>query len=128
MNLIPFDIYLVSICGKIVDFAGIAVLACIGAMIISSIAAFVNMLKYGNKHIASVSATYAKRFAAIATIAIATYVLVPSSRTLAAMYVIPAIANSKIVSKDIPEAGKALIEMATEWMRAQTKSIKEAAK
>ena len=51
-------------------------------------------------------------------------ILTPSSKTLAAMLVIPKLANSEIVSKDLPKAGKAMIEMATEWMKAQTENLK----
>ena len=41
------------------------------------------------------------------------------------MYVVPAIANSELVSKDIPEAGKELINLATEWMKSTAAGIKE---
>lgn len=128
MNITPLDIYLVSLCGKISDLVGIAMMSGVVAIIASGIVVGINNTEYGNKHLASIFAKCMKRSAVFVCFATAIYAITPSSKALAAMYVIPAIANSGLVSKDIPEAGKALIEMATEWMRTQTKSIKEKTK
>lgn len=128
MNITPFDIYLVSLCGKTSDLLGISMMSGVAAMVVSAICAGVTCMDDGNERLVSIFVKCLKRSAVFTCVALAAYTITPSSRTLAAMYVIPPLANSEIVSKDIPEAGKALIEMATEWMRTQTKSIKEAQK
>ena len=43
--------------------------------------------------------------------------LVPDTKQMAAIYVLPKIANSSIVSKDIPDCAKELIFLAKDYVR-----------
>lgn len=133
MNITPLDIYLVSIVDniRIATFV-ITVLSTLVVVIFIGLTIGINSdnekLSEKDKRFAHNISIYLKKSLTVMVLSTALLVFTPSSRALAAMYVIPAMANSELVSKDIPEAGKALIEMATEWMRTQTKSIKEAKK
>lgn len=127
MNISAFDVYLISILDNV---SSISIAAAIMSTIITCIlfiAAFILILddaKYNNDIICIVKGL-AKKFliAAVASSFICTFI--PGSKTVAAMYVVPAIANSELVSKDIPEAGKELINLATEWMKSTAAGIKE---
>lgn len=127
MNISAFDVYLISILDNV---SSISIAAAIMSTIITCIlfiAAFILILddaKYNNDIICIVKGL-AKKFliAAAASSLICTFI--PGSKTVAAMYVVPAIANSELVSKDIPEAGKELINLATEWMKSTAAGIKE---
>lgn len=133
MNITPLDIYLVSIVDdiRIASFV-ITVLSTFAVVIFIGLTmAFksdYSDLSAEDKLFAHKISIYLKKSLTVMVLSAALLIFTPSSRALAAMYVIPRLANSEIVSKDIPAAGKALIEMATEWMRSQTKSIKEVAK
>lgn len=50
-------------------------------------------------------------------VAVALMVLVPTTKEMAAIKVIPAIANSEIVQDKIPEALGGLIDLANDWMQ-----------
>ena len=56
-----------------------------------------------------------RRSAYIAIVSVILCVITPNSNTIAAMYVVPALAKSQLVSKDIPDAGKAILKLATKW-------------
>lgn len=127
MNISAFDVYLISILDNV---SSISLAAAIMSTIITCIlfiAVFFLILddaKYNNDMIC-IFKGLAKKFliAAVASSLICTFI--PGTKTAAAMYVVPAIANSELVSKDIPEAGKELINLATEWMKSTTAGIKE---
>ena len=123
MNISAFDVYLISILDNV---SSISLAAAITSTILF-IAVFFLILddaKYNNDMIC-IFKGLAKKFliAAVASSLICTFI--PGTKTAAAMYVVPAIANSELVSKDIPEAGKELINLATEWMKSTAAGIKE---
>lgn len=124
MNITPFDIYLVAIADNLSSAFNFFSFLSLGTSAISFMLSFrpdandgfrLRMRKLANRAIVSFFVCFA--FA----------ILTPSSKTIAAMFVIPKLANSELVTKDIPDAGKAILGLATEWMRAQTKAIKQEA-
>lgn len=128
MNITPLDIYLVSLADDLVKALGLVFVCSVATIVVSGFS-FIMAQDCSDRDDWQPLFRKAIRNAFITLlVSFSLIVVIPDSKTLAAMYIIPRLANSEIVSKDIPEAGKALIEMATEWMRTQTKSIKEAAK
>lgn len=130
MGISPFDIYFISLANSLKTMFGIVASISFIMLILGTAVAYPlsndeclvseddrdkipTLIKKGIKILPWV--VIAATFLAIFT---------PSSKTLAAMLVIPKLANSEIMSKDLPEAGKAMIEMAIEWMKAQTENLK----
>jgi len=46
---------------------------------------------------------------------------VPSTKQMAAIYLVPKIASSDFVSKDLPKEGRELYELMKQWIKIQTK-------
>lgn len=114
MNLTALDVYLVSLVGDLAGMfaivAGLSIIACI-----------LFLMKYFDDVVyreekANLDLKYVKRAATVLGLSVALATLTPSRETLAAMYIIPAVANSEFVSKDLPDAGKQLIKVAVKWM------------
>ena len=94
MTLTAFDIYLVSVCGNINTIAILIIFLSISVLLILLV-----LYILGDKD-EQVAAIQQGKFTSIIlaiTLAIAT--LIPSSKTLAAMYVLPAVVNSDFIQK-----------------------------
>ena len=70
---------------------------------------------------AAAAMTWAKRSLAIGLAFLAAWVFIPSSKTIAAMVVIPAIAQSDVIKRDLPEIYSAAVNKLKEEL-----GIKEA--
>lgn len=101
MNISPLDIYLWQSADKLIVFS--VVIAVMAA------ALFVATLEMPD--------IWTAIFAGVALVFTATAVLIPSSKTIAMMFVIPQIANSEIIQKDAPELFKSAIEAAKEALK-----------
>ena len=114
MNLTAFDVYLVSLVGDLAGMlgivAGMSVITCIIFLI-----KYFDDVEYRDEK-AKRDLKYVTRSATVVGVSIFLATITPSKETLAAMYIIPAAANSEFVSKDLPDAGKQLIKAAVKWM------------
>ena len=114
MNLTAFDVYLVSLVGDLAGMfgivAGLSVIACILFLI-----KYFDDADYRDEE-AKRDLRHVRRAATVLGLSVFLATITPSKETAAAMYVIPAVANSEFVSKDLPEAGKHLIKVAVKWM------------
>ena len=127
MNISAFDVYLISILDSVSIFSfTVAIISTIITCIlfIASFLLILDNVEYNNDVICILKGL-AKKFLIAALASSFIYTFMPGTKTAAAMYVVPAIANSELVSKDIPEAGKELINLATEWMKSTAAGIKE---
>lgn len=127
MNISAFDVYLISILDSVSSISFAAAIMSTIITCILFIAVFFLILddaKYNND-IICIFKGLAKKFLIASLASSLIYTFMPGTKTAAAMYVVPAIANSELVSKDIPEAGKELINLATEWMKSTAAGIKE---
>lgn len=115
MNLTALDVYLVSLVGDLAGMfaivAGLSIIACILFLM-----KYFDDAEYDRYEKAKLDLKYVKRAATVLGLSVVLATLTPSRETLAAMYIIPAVANSEFVSKDLPEAGKQLIKVAVKWM------------
>lgn len=114
MNLTALDVYLVSLVGDLAGMfgivAGLSVTTCILFLI-----KYLNDDGYRDEE-AKRDLRHVRSAATVLGLSVFLATITPSRETLAAMYIIPAVANSEFVSKDIPEAGKQLIKVAVKWM------------
>ncbi len=127
MNISAFDVYLISILDSVSIFSfTVAIISTIITCIlfIASFLLILDNVEYNNDVICILKCL-AKKFLIVTLASSLIYTFMPGTKTAAAMYVVPAIANSELVSKDIPEAGKELINLATEWMKSTAAGIKE---
>lgn len=127
MNISASDVYLISILDSVSSFSFTAaiistIITCI--LFIASFLLILDNVEYNNDVICILKGL-AKKFLIASLASSFIYTFMPGTKTAAAMYVVPAIANSELVSKDIPEAGKELINLATEWMKSTAAGIKE---
>lgn len=115
MSLTALDVYLVSLVGDLAGMfgivAGLSIIACILFLI-----KYFDDAGYDRYEKAKLDLKYVKRAATVLGLSVVLATITPSRETLAAMYIIPAVANSEFVSKDLPEAGKQLIKVAVKWM------------
>ena len=126
MNVTAFDIYLIGIMDKIVEptlviggFSFAIGLFCLVARFLNELTCCEGLMNEGDKDAIRKLASWAKRMLTIGATLLVIGSLAPSTKLLAAMYVVPAIANSEIASKDLPEACKAIVKAATEWVEQQ---------
>lgn len=123
MTLEPWMIYLVALTDKLIMFSGTAVVALLtaGALCAFSIPLFYDI--WGEKENAAL--LFAKKYFKtwlITLIAISTIpVIVPSSKVLAAMYVLPPIINSAAV-QELPAE---LVELARAYIKDTIGNLKE---
>lgn len=114
MDISALDIYLVymvdSLRGAfIITFALSALAFCILTVIV------VDESSRGDDISYVMAKAWQPRSLFIAVVSAVLGLLTPDSKTLAAMYVVPALAKSELVSKDISDAGKAILRLATQW-------------
>lgn len=123
MTLEPWMIYLVGLADKLIRFSGMAAVALLsaGALCAFSIPLFYDT--WGKKE--NEALLFAKKYFKtwlIAIIAISTIpVIVPSSKVLAAMYVLPPIINSAAV-QELPAE---LVELARAYIKDTIGNLKE---
>ena len=103
----PFTIYLWQLADSLKDLFGIATL------IFGGIAAFVLFISFLDDDKNSAKIGLVALLATLLSGAFAT--LIPSSKTIAMMVAIPAIANSEPIQKDLPE----LYQLAKEALKEQ---------
>lgn len=112
MNITPFTIYMISRLDAVSIFFSIMikVFSCATAMLI--VASFVSAVDYGvDSNFSVLSRRYAKWFAGILAVLTLCSVLLPRSRDVAAMIVVPRIANSQSVS----DIGESIVGLAKAW-------------
>lgn len=123
MTLEPWMIYLVALADKLIAFAGVAVATLVFAAALTALLVPAFMDFWGTKENAVL--LFAKKYFKtwlIATITISMIpVIVPSSKVLAAMYVLPPIVNSAAV-QELPAE---LVELARAHIKDTINSLKE---
>lgn len=123
MTLEPWMIYLVALSDKLIAFAGVAVATLVFAAALTALLVPAFMDFWGTKENAVL--LFAKKYFKtwlIATITISMIpVIVPSSKVLAAMYVLPPIVNSAAV-QELPAE---LVELARAHIKDTINSLKE---
>jgi len=120
MTITAFDIYLVSLADKIISPAGF--IACLSL----AITIFLFAIWFFSVSDTTSEAEQAK-FVARITMAITIVcgsiaVFVPSSKTIAAMYVLPAIVNNEHIQNSTGNALEALENLTKEWLKDTVKS------
>ena len=116
MNISALDIYLVSLVDSLCRFFSVSVALSIAAIITLSWCIFLQMDERGGyEYVDERIKIWLRRSFYTAIVSIIICGLTPDSKTIAAMYVVPALAKSELVSKDIPDAGKAILKLATKW-------------
>lgn len=116
MNISALDIYLVYLVDNLGRFFAVSAALSIAAIITLSCCIGCEMdnrggYEYVDEHIK----IWLRRSFYAAIVSIIICGLTPDSKTISAMYVVPALAKSELVSKDIPDAGKAILKLATKW-------------
>lgn len=107
MNISAFTIYLWQLADTLVENAKGATFGFLVAGLIALCLYFA--AKQDGKDTAGAWKKWSNRFFAVTTIVFLVATFTPSSKTIAMMVVIPAIANSELVQRDIPELYKAAI-------------------
>ena len=115
MNISALDIYLVCLADSLVCCFAFSIALSILAFILLSCYICEDMDGRGYEYVDKRVKIWHRRSAYLAIVSITLFVLTPNSKTIAAMYVVPALAKSELVSKDIPDAGKAIIKLAKKW-------------
>lgn len=115
MNISALDIYLVCLADSLVCCFAISIALSILAFIMLSCYICEEMCDRGYEYVDDRVKIWHRRSVYIAIVSVILCVLTPNSNTIAAMYVVPALAKSELVSKDIPDAGKAILKLATKW-------------
>lgn len=114
MNLTALDVYIVSLIGNLAGMfavvAGLSVIACILFLI-----KYFDDADYRDGK-AETDLKYVTRAATVLGVSVFLATIIPDKKTLAAMYIIPAVANSEFVSKDLPESGKQIVKAAVKWV------------
>lgn len=126
MNVTAFDIYLIGVMDKIIKpilgIGGVSLgvgFFCLVACLINELTCCERPMNEEDKGTIHKLASWAKRMLTIGATLLVNGSLAPSTKLLAAMYVVPAIANSEITGKDLPEACKAIVKATTEWVEQQ---------
>lgn len=115
MNISALDIYLVCLFDSLVCVFAISIALSLLAFILLSTYICGEIGDRGYEYVDERVKIWHRRSAYIAIVSIILCALTPDSKTVAAMYVVPALAKSELVSKDIPDAGKAILKLATKW-------------
>lgn len=123
MTLEPWMIYLVALSDKLIAFAGVAVAALASVAVLTAllIPMFYDICGTEENALLLFAKKYFKTWL-ITLIALSTIpVIVPSSKVLAAMYVLPPIVNSAAV-QELPAE---LVELARAYIKDTIDNIKE---
>ena len=119
MTISAFDIYLVSLADKIVDPAGyIAIVIFVIFLFVASITLGVCDTQEEIKKAKSVLKLLCITMVVCGSLA----VFIPSSKTIAAMYVLPAIVNNEHIQNSTGNALEALENLTKEWLKDTVKS------
>ena len=119
MTISAFDIYLVTLADKIVDPAG-----CIAgtALVFSLFVVFTMLLGCDTKEEIKKAKSVLKLLCVIVVVCGSLAVFIPSSKTIAAMYVLPAIVNNEHIQNSTGNALEALENLTKEWLKDTVKS------
>ena len=119
MTITAFDIYLVSLSDKIVDPAGwIAVVA----FVFSLFVVFIMLFDCDTQEEIKKAKSVLKLLCVIVVVCGSIAVFIPSSKTIAAMYVLPAIVNNEHIQNSTGNALEALENLTKEWLKDTVKS------
>lgn len=119
MTITAFDIYLVSLADKIISPAGFIACFSLGITIFLCVIYFVG---FDITEEVKQAKTALKITTAIMIVCGFIAVFVPSSKTIAAMYVLPAIVNNEHIQNSTGNALEALENLTKEWLKDTVKS------
>lgn len=116
MNISALYIYLVCLVDNLGRFFAVSAPLSIAAILTLSCRIGCEMDNRGGyEYVDERIKIWLRRSFYTAIVSIILCILTPDSKTIAAMYVVPALAKSELVSKDLPDAGKAILKLATKW-------------
>ena len=115
MNISALDIYLVCLVDNLGRFFAVSAVLSIAAIITLSCYICAELENGGYEYVDERVKIWLRRSFYTTIVSIILSLLTPDSKTIAAMYVVPALAKSELVSKDIPDAGKSILKLATNW-------------
>lgn len=118
MTISAFDIYLVSLADKIISPAGFIACFSLGITIFLCVICFAG---FGITEEVKQAKAALKITTAIMIVCGFIAVFVPSSKTIAAMYVLPAIVNNEHIQNSTGNALEALENLTKEWLRDTVK-------
>lgn len=123
MTLEPWMIYLVALSDKLIAFAGVAVAALASVAVLTAllIPMFYDTCGTEENALLLFAKKYFKTWLIALIVASMIPVIVPSSKVLAAMYVLPPIVNSAAV-QELPAE---LVELARAYIKDTIDNIKE---
>jgi len=118
MTISAFDIYIISLADNVCSVAGVG--SCF--TLFSFLILFVLFAVHPNDTDDEIKErkmieTWSVRMLACFMVTLSLYVLVPSSKTIAAMYLVPAVVNNEHVQNSAGNALEALEELTKQWMR-----------
>lgn len=119
MTITAFDIYLVSLADKIVDPAGWITVA---TFVFSLFVVFIMLLGCDAQEEIKKAKSVLKLLCVIVVVCGSLAVFIPSSKTIAAMYVLPAIVNNEHIQNSTGNALEALENLTKEWLKDTVKS------
>lgn len=119
MTISAFDIYLVSLADKIITPASFIACFSLAITILSFIIWFAGYDIASEVKQAKITA---KITMAITIVCGSIAVFVPSSKTIAAMYVLPAVINNEHIQNSTGNALEALENLTKEWLKDTVKS------
>lgn len=127
----PFDIWLISTANSVIGLlffiTVVSALTSAAAGIVFVASNFYKNEYELDKYLSGVTKSILKLSVPTLLVSLILLTAIPSSKTLAAMYVIPKIANSDIVQKDLTEATQAIVRLAKDWAEKEIGPGKEAA-
>ena len=112
MTITPLDIYLVSLADNILSALKVVMFACLFALLFGA-----NAWGNGNEDERSAAKKFIRRVVATAIASLFLYTAIPNSKTIAAMFVIPAIVNNEHIQNSAGNALGALEELTKQWLK-----------
>lgn len=113
----PLNIYLWQTADKLL-MASVVTTVILGSVFVFGMSFFSSEGSRLKKEEAAFVVKTLKLLGALTFISFASAILIPSSKTIALMYVLPEIANSKVMQQDVPE----LYDMAVKALKDQLSS------
>lgn len=125
MTITPFDIYLVSLASKVLFFFEIMAWIFGFCSIVAFAILFVACAENATDEEKSVFKKYANRLAVAFISIMMAYTLIPNSKTIAAMLLVPAVVNNEHVQNSAGNALEALEEMTKQWLKDTVKGQRQ---
>ena len=120
MKITPFEIYLISFADNFLATTVIVMLASVLACIFALVA-----IETCNCEEEKSAKKFMKKAATCFLIALGLFALVPNSKTIAAMYLVPAVVNNKHLQNSAGNALEMLEELTKKWLKDITKQKRE---